>query len=155
MLLPGARSGKVSLNLRQLLPWLKRAALTPADCFSSLPKSATGPDTQTAFKHSLIRHNPEPHLLVWDVFASIDKGEDDIAQRWQGETEARASLAVFAEHFHTAAQINKVQAAATSRHCHKQRKTISVGLQKQLPRKAKDSPWLVKRKEPRAFPSSW
>lgn len=71
------------------------------------------------------------------MFASIDKGEDDIAQRWQGETEARAPLAAFAEHFHAAAQVNKVQAAATSRHCHKQGKqTVSVGLQKQLPRKA-------------------
>lgn len=113
----------------------------PSRLFSSLPKSASGPDRQTAFKHPLIRHNPDQHLLVGDVFASIDKGEDDIAQCWQGETEASASLAVFAEHFHAAAQVNKVQAAATSRHCHKQRRqTVSVGLQRQLPRKAKGSP---------------
>lgn len=119
----------------------QEGCIDPSRLFSSLPKSASGPDRQTAFKHPLIRHNPDHHLLVGDVFASIDKGQDDIAQRWQGEAEARASLAVFAEHFHTAAQVNEVQAAPTSRHCHKQRKqTVSVGLQKQLPRKAKDSP---------------
>lgn len=115
--------------------------MNPSRLFSSLPKSASGTDRQTAFKHPLIRHNPDHHLLVGDVFASVDKGQDDIAQCWQGEAEAGASLPVFAEHFHAAAQVNEVQAAATSRHCHKQRKqTVSVGLQWQLPRRAKDSP---------------
>lgn len=69
------------------------------------------------------------------MFASIDEGKDDIAQSWQRETEARASLPVFAEHFHTAPQVNKVQAAATSRHCHKQRKwMVSMCLQQQFPK---------------------
>lgn len=126
----------------------------PSRLFSSLPKSASGTDRQTAFKHPLIRENPEQHLLVWDVFAAIDKGEDDIAQRWQGEAEAGAPLAVLAEHFHAAAQVNKVQAAATSRHCHKQSKqTVSVGLQKQLPRKAKVSLTLTTQ-EPSLIPLS-
>lgn len=137
----------MSLNPRQVLLHLKRAALTPADCLPAYPKFASGPDKHTACKHPLIRCNIEYHLLVRDVFASIDKGEDDIAQCWQWETEARASLPVFAEHFHTATQVNKMQAAATSRHCHKQRKqTVSMCFQKQLPRKAEDSPQLAKRK---------
>lgn len=68
------------LNLRQVLPYLKRAALTPADCLPAYPKPASGPDKHAACKHPLIRRNTEYHLLVWDVFASIDKGEDDIAQ---------------------------------------------------------------------------
>lgn len=137
MWLPGVRSDKVSLNLGQLLPWLNRAASTPADYFPPYPNLPQG---QTDKLLSSILSLGTTHLLVGDVFASIDKGQDDIAQRWQGEAEARASLAVFAEHFHTATQVNEVQSAPTSRHCHKQRKqTVSVGLQKQLPRKAKDS----------------
>lgn len=126
----------MSPNLWQVLLYLKRAALTPTDLLPAYPKSALDPDKQTACKHPLIWPNIEHNLLVRDVFASIDKSENDIAQCWQRKTEARASLPVFAEHFHTATQVNKVQAAATSRHCHKQRKqTVSMCLQKQLPRK--------------------
>lgn len=79
--------------------------------------------------HPLTRCNRELHLLVWNVLASIDKGKDDITQCWQWEAEARASLSVFAECLHAAPQVDKVQAAATSRHCHKQSKqTVSMWL---------------------------
>lgn len=70
----------MSLNLRQILPDLGRAAVSPADCLPAYPKSASGPGKQTACKHPLIRCNIEYYLLVRDVFASIDKGQDDIAQ---------------------------------------------------------------------------
>lgn len=52
--------------------------------------------------------NIEYHLLVWDMFAAIDEGQDDIAQCWEWKTESRASFSIFAEHFHTATQVNEM-----------------------------------------------
>lgn len=58
------------------------------------------------------------HLLVRDVFAAIDESQDDIAQRRQGEAQPCASFPIFAKGFHTTAEVDEVQAAAASRHCH-------------------------------------
>lgn len=70
----------MSLDPRQVLLYLNRAVVTPADCPPTYPTSVSGPDRQTACKHLLLRCNTKDYLLVGDVFASINKGEDDIAQ---------------------------------------------------------------------------
>lgn len=55
------------------------------------------------------------------MLAAVDESQDNVAQSRQGETQPRASFPVLAQGLDTAAEVNEMQAAAASRHCHKRK----------------------------------
>lgn len=88
------------------------------------------PSTPCPAPHRPARPSLPPRgrrLLVGDVLAAVDEGQDDIAQRGQGQAQPRAAVAVLAESFHTAAQVDEVQAAAAPGHCRGERTREGLG----------------------------